>query len=208
MNMNTYIQKDIPGFYIESEGIDSSLCAYTYPDFLDGKYIQLSEDRVNYHNDHPEADIETVLNVAIYVDGKVTWHIAPAEITIDTIKEAKIAELTEYDNSDAVNDFIVNDTIHAWFTPEERSNYKSSVESAKLLGVDELSLYIGENLFTIPTQQAELMLAQIQLYADNCFMVTKTHKINIENLDTVEAVQNYDFTQGYPEKINFTLTLA
>lgn len=207
--MNTYVQKDIPGFYVESEYIDLSLCGFTYPDFLDGKYIQLSEDKVNYHNDHPEADIETVLNVAIYQDGKVTWHFDPHPvITVEQAKEWKLQAVTDYDNSNAVNDFIVNNTIHAWFTPEERSNYKSSVESAKLLGVSELSLYIGENLFTIPTQQAEIMLAQIQLYADSCFMVTKTHKINIENLDTVEAVQNYDITQGYPEKINFTLTLA
>ena len=178
--MNTYIQKDIEGFYVE-DNINESLCGYTYEDFLNGKYIKLEQDQVDYHRDHPEADIETVLNVAIYQDDKVTWYFDPhPEITIEQAKEWKLQEVTDYDNSDAVNDFIINNTIHAWFTPEERSNYKSSVESAKLLGVSELSLYIGENLFTIPTQQAELMLAQIQLYADNCFMVTKTHKINIE----------------------------
>lgn len=206
--MNIYVQKDVPNFYVQSDQINEQSCGYTYEDFLNGKYIKLEEDQINYHIDYPQATVQQVINVAIYEDGNVTWHMADIEVTVDVAKKRKITELSDYDNSDAVNDFIINNTIHAWFTPEERSNYKSSVESAKLLGVSELSLYIGENLFTIPTQQAEIMLAQIQLYADSCFMVTKTHKINIENLDTVEAVQNYDITQGYPEKINFTLTLA
>lgn len=195
--MNTYVQKDIPEFYIEQEYIQGEFRGYSYDDFINGKYIKLSEKQVNFHNYNPDASIEEVIN-----------YSEPFVYTVDFVKELKIKGLDDYDNSDAVNDFIINNTIHAWFTPEERSNYKSSVESAKLLGVSELSLYIGENLFTIPTQQAEIMLAQIQLYADSCFMVTKTHKINIENLDTVEAVQSYDITQGYPEKINFTLTLA
>ena len=77
--MNTYIQKDIPGFYIESEYINEAVCGYTYEDFLNGKYIKLEEDQIKYHSDYPDADIETVLNVAIYQDGKVTWHYSRAE---------------------------------------------------------------------------------------------------------------------------------
>ena len=44
--MNTYIQKDIPGFYIESEYINEAVCGYTYEDFLNGKYIKLEEDQI------------------------------------------------------------------------------------------------------------------------------------------------------------------
>lgn len=203
--MNTYIQKDIDGFYIESDNVDESLCGYTYEDFLNGRYIKLEQEQVDYHNDYPEADIETVLNVAVYVDGEVTWHIAPVEITIDTVKEAKIAELTEYDNSDAVNDFTVNNTVHGWYNPTQRSNARNSIDSAKLVGIDTLYAPVGDQVFEISVDDAELYLAQIQVYADRCAGVTAIHKRNIMNLETIEEVEAYDFTTGYPTKLNFNV---
>ena len=49
------------------------------------------------------------------------------------------------------------------------------------------------------------MLAQIQLYADQCFIVTKQHKAAVEALDSIEAVDNYDVTAGYPTKLTFNV---
>ena len=49
------------------------------------------------------------------------------------------------------------------------------------------------------------MLAQIQLYADQCYMVTKQHKAAVEALDTIEGVDNFDITSGYPEKLQLSL---
>jgi len=135
----------------------------------------------------------------------VIWHVSQTPMTLDYAKELKLNELKEYDASDAINGFIVNETIHAWLTPDERSNYRNSVDSAKLLGVDELQIILGGTLFNISTEMAEQALAMIQLYADNCFIVTKTHEANINNLDTIESVEAYDFTTGYPEKLHFTL---
>jgi len=87
-----------------------------------------------------------------------------------------------------VNDFIINDTIHGWFTVEERTSYRNSIDSAKLIGIQELSFFVGDNLFTVSVEDAERMLAMIQLYADQCFIVTKQHKININALQTIEEV--------------------
>lgn len=202
--MKTYIQKDVEGLYIESEESFSNY-GFSYDDFLNGRYIELSEDQINYHNDYPEADIVTIMNVSVYQNGEVIWHISDAPVTLESVKENKLSELSEYDNSDNVNDFTVNNEIHGWFTQEQRSNYKSSIESAKLLGIDELQVFIGNTLFTLSTSQAELMLAQIQMYADRCFIITKEHKLQIESLNTIEEVQNYNFTTNYPEKLNFTL---
>ena len=38
-------------------------------------------------------------------------------------------------------------------------------------------------------------------YADACYMVTQGHRKAIEALTTVEDVEGYDYTQGYPEKL-------
>ena len=110
-----------------------------------------------------------------------------------------------YDRSTNVNGFAINGSITAWFTPTERSNYKQSVEAAKLMGIDTLTFYVGDNMLTVATTKAELMLAAIQLYADQCYIVTKQHKLAVDKLETVEEVDSYNYRDGYPEKLNFDL---
>ena len=52
-------------------------------------------------------------------------------------------------------------TVIDWLTPDKRSNYRNSIDAAKLVGLTTLSLYVGGMAVTLPTQDAELMLAQI-----------------------------------------------
>lgn len=198
-----YIQKDIDGFYFEPE--EELQTWFTYEDFQNGKPIKLSDDQIKYHNDHPEKDIKDVMNV-YYYDGETTkYYVYDTPQTVEEAKLWKLSEVDWYDSSDAVNDFIINDTIHWWFTAEERTSYRNSIDSAKLVGVSELSFFVGDNLFTVSVEDAERMLAMIQLYADQCFIATKQHKININALQTIEDVQAYDYTVGYPTKLNFTI---
>ena len=128
--------------------------------------------------------------------------------TLEQAKTEKLEQIDEYNNSSTINGFdVVKDgvTITDWLTPDKRSNYRNSIDAAKLVGLTSLSLYVGGMAVTLPTQTAELMLAQVQLYADQCFMVTETHKANVEALDTIEAVDGYDNTQDYPTRLTFTL---
>ena len=126
---------------------------------------------------------------------------------MERAKAEKISELEEYDQSSNVNEFIVTHdgqvvTTH-WFEPNIRANYKNSVESAELVGMSTVSFYVGNMPLTLPTQNAKLMLAQIQLYADACYIVTQQHKAAIEALGTIEEVDAYDYTQGYHNKLSF-----
>ena len=128
--------------------------------------------------------------------------------TLEQAKEEKISQIEGYNESDAVNGFsVVKDgvTVTDWLTPEKRSNYRNSIDAAKLVGLETLSLYVGGMPVTLPTQTAELMLAQIQLYADQCFIVTETHKANVNALESIETVDAYVYETGYPEKLTFNL---
>lgn len=141
-----------------------------------------------------------------------TEYIAPEptqEQLLATAKSGKIRELEQYDQSDSVNEFTITHdgqvvTTH-WFEPNLRSNYKNSVESAELVGQPTVSFYVGDMPLTLPTQDAKMMLAQIQLYADACYIVTQQHKAAIEALGTIEAVDAYDYTQSYPTKLSFAV---
>lgn len=119
-------------------------------------------------------------------------------------KAEKIAALEAYDSSDSVNSFLVNGAT-AWINAETRSNYKSGVDSAELLGEQTITFALNGQPLTLPIANAKVMLAQIQRYADNCYMVTLQHKAAIGALTTVEAVNGYDYTVGYPEKLVFNL---
>jgi len=126
----------------------------------------------------------------------------PYTRTLEDAKNEKLMAIEDYDRSSFVNSFDImqNDEVVAssWLTPAERANYRSSIDAAELVGLTELSLYIGEIPVTLPTATAKLMLAQIQLYADQCFIVTKQHKAAVEALESIEAVGNYDITARYP----------
>lgn len=195
-----YIKYDIPKHYITleeelTEELFSNLGS-TYEDYLDNKWVKLSEEQVAFKEANPNATIKEI------------WEMELQPIPTQTLEECKnnkIVEIIMYDQSHEVNSFTINGVLTAWFTPAERSNYKSSIEAAKLLGQNTLAFFVEDTLLQVPTNDAEYMLAQIQLYADRCFLVTKNHKVNVMNLETIEEVEKYDYKINYPEKINFNL---
>ena len=119
---------------------------------------------------------------------------------IDMTKEVKIAEIAAYSDSDAVNSLTFNG-IKTWLTPNVRANYLVSLDAAELLGETDITFVVEGVQASLPIKQVRLLLAKIQRYADACFLVTERHKIAVRALQTVEEVEAYDYTTGYPEKL-------
>lgn len=198
--MFTYIKHDVRGYYVElpemlTEDLYSNL-GTTWDDFVDNKWVLLSEEQVKFHQENPKAKVSEV------------WTMVLDPVHVRNINDAKNemkSRIERYDDSEEVNQFIINGVITGWFTPSERSNYKSSIDAAKLVGLETLTFFVGNNMMEITPTVAEQLLAQIQLYADQCFIVTKQHKLNVDALETMEEVDAYNYKQGYPEKLNFKL---
>lgn len=195
-----YIKRNIPGNYvIMDKKLDANLhndIGTTFDDYLNNLWVPLNENQIKFKEENPSASLQEV------------WSMQLNSTHTRTIEEAKnemLHKIEQYDQSENVNGFTVNNTIKAWFTPQERSNYKSSIDAAKLLGIETLSFYIGDTMLNISPTMAEQMLAQIQLYADQCFIVTKQHKVAVESLQTIEEVDNYNYDYDYPNKLNFDL---
>ena len=166
----------------------------TWQDFLDNLWVPLNDEQVAFHEEHPAASVNEVWDMQL--------NPVP-ERTLEDAKSEMIERIEEYDSSPNVNSFLINGVDAGWLTPAERSNYKSSIDAAKLLGLEKLSFFIGDNLLEVTPDQGEYMLAQIQIYADRCFIVTKQHKMAVGALETIEEVDNYHFADGYPEKPDF-----
>lgn len=198
--MYTYIKQSVKGYYLElekklSKDLYDNL-GTKWEDFLDNKWVLLNKKQVTFHTENPTASISEVWNM----------KLEEKERTLEQAKSEKLTQITLYDNSTEINGFTINNTITTWFTQLERLNYQRSVEAA--LDVDTsstLSFFIGNDIFNVSAIAAKQMLSVIQLYADECFIVTKQHKITVNNLTTVEEVDNYDYKSGYPEKPNFNL---
>lgn len=108
--MFTYIKKNIGGFYVEfpeklsAEEYDN--LGSTYEDFLDNKWVLLSEEQVAFHNEHPEASIKQTLEM----------FIPEAPVYTRTLEDAKreaISKLNHHDNSEEVNSFTINNALNA-----------------------------------------------------------------------------------------------
>ena len=127
---------------------------------------------------------------------------------LEIVKQLKIAEVENYDDSDAVNIFSIimgGQTMTTWITPAKRADYALSIESAKKLQMTEVTPVFNGVPVTISTELADMALAQIQIYANRCYNVTEQHKAAINALTSVEAVEAYDYTVNYPEKLVFNI---
>ena len=66
---------------------------------------------------------------------------------------------------------------------------------------DNLLLIINKKHFEINPTVLKNLLIRLEVYSHNCFVQTQQHLQNINKLQTIEDVINYDYTLGYPKKI-------
>lgn len=114
-----------------------------------------------------------------------------------------ISKINEYDKSRQVNDVIING-MHTWFDKATRVGLRNSTNVLKKLGKETTSLWVNNKEITIKCDQLTDMLDKLEVYALNCFDTTSKHKRNVYQLSTIEEIENYDYTSGYPEKLTFT----
>ena len=124
----------------------------------------------------------------------------PKPLSLDMAKAAKIAEIAAYSDSDAVNSLTFNG-LKTWLTRTVRDGYDTSITAAKNLGEPNVTFMVGDNEMQLPVEQARRVLDLVQRYADACYLVTERHKIAVRALQTVDEVEKYDYTTGYPEKL-------
>lgn len=119
-------------------------------------------------------------------------------------KKSLLKAINEYDNSSSVNSFFINGT-EFWLDKATRVGLMNSLSIEKDAGKIDTLLYMNGTELEVPINVALAFLAQIELYALSCYRQTEAHKKAVSLLETVSDAENYDFTTGYPEKLNFNL---
>lgn len=132
------------------------------------------------------------------------WKASQDTKTLQMARSSKLSEITAYDKSEAVNSFILNGQS-VWLDYETRSRVYDGNERLKLMGRTETTLWLNSTCFNMSIEQAQSLIASIEVYAKDCYNVTEQHKVEVKALATYEDVAAYDITAGYPEKIELNI---
>ena len=124
------------------------------------------------------------------------------EEILNNVKKNKIDALISYDSSENINIFYIKD-IPVWIDKPTRAGLKLRLEAETTLGLVETTLWYNNMQFILTIENATKMLYAIELYASKCYDNTQSHIANIQQLTSVDDITNYDYTIGYPEKLNF-----
>lgn len=125
----------------------------------------------------------------------------------DPLEEAKkkvVKAIDDYDVSMEVNSFFLNG-LQVWLDKSTRVGLMNSLNIEKSAGKEISTLWFGNIKLDINTEAAIQMLSALELYALECYNKTAEHKVAVEALTSLEAVENYDYTTSYPTKLNFTI---
>lgn len=120
--------------------------------------------------------------------------------TIEEAKEMLLAEIDAYDTSPAVNGFALNGTV-VWLDKATRVGLMNSTSITKAMGQPTTTLWLGESKMEVPCDTAIQLLSALEMYALECFNVTAAHKKAVSEIATIEEVEKYDITAGYPAQL-------
>ena len=120
--------------------------------------------------------------------------------TLEEAKEMLLAEIDAYDKSSAVNGFALNGAV-VWLDKVTRVGLMNSTSITKAMGQPTTTLWLGESKMEVPCDTAIQLLSALEMYALECFNVTAAHKVAVSELNSIEEVEKYDITAGYPAQL-------
>jgi hypothetical protein len=125
-------------------------------------------------------------------------------------KEQILLDIECYDNSESVNQCVIKqgeNEFGYWANKSERSTLKTAIQDCITMGIETYRLDLRELgvSITIPCQNMIQMLAALEVYAIKCYNKTTDHIFNINKIENMEDLDNYDYTSGYPEKLVFNI---
>lgn len=138
---------------------------------------------------------ETAVNEAY-----AAWKAATANRGLARAKREVLKKIEAYDTSPAVNGFALNGAV-VWLDKATRVGLMNSTSITKAMGQPTTILWLGESKMEVPCDTAIQLLSALEMYALECFNVTAAHKKAVSELTSIEEVEKYDITAGYPAQL-------
>ena len=180
-----------------------------YTKKIDGKTVVRHQAEIILHKDG-----KMVINPSeemLLANGWVIYK-APVRPEKSETQKARIAlinaryalknKIIDYDKSTEVNQFFVNG-LSVWLDKATRAGLLLRFQAEKAQGLVSTALWYNGQQFPLSVDNAIAMLYAIELYASACYDNTQRHLAAINELKTIEEIEQYDYKVGYPDKLNF-----
>lgn len=158
----------------------------------DGKPITVGE----YTYMAPSEDILALAGYHEYVAPEPTQ-----EELLAMAKEDALMRIDDHDQSEAVNQFYLGG-IPMWLDAPTRQQLRLSIEAYQATGAEDVTKWFNGEAFTFPVALWLQMLSALEVYASEALNVTEAHKAQVNAMTTIEDVEAFDVTAGYPPKLN------
>lgn len=146
---------------------------------------------------------ELVLEYNSFVDWVRNSIDGTFQTKLDEEKNIMLSKIDAYDKSNEVNIFYLNDAP-VWLDKDTRVGLMNSTQIEKTLGHETTTLWFNSTSFTLSCDLAINLLSQLEIYALKCYNKTSEHKANVQKLNNIDDVKNYNYKEGYPEKLRLS----
>lgn len=149
--------------------------------------------------------VECSMPVSEYSEAAVNeaytaWKVATANRKLARAKREVLKKIEDYDTSPAVNGFCLNGE-RVWLDFGLRDRVYQGNERLQRIGRTDTTLWLGKQCYNLSIEQAQNIISHIEAYAKDCYNVTAAHKKAVSELTTIEEVEKYDITAGYPAQL-------
>ena len=109
-------------------------------------------------------------------------------------------KINAYDTSKYVESFSING-VEIWLGSELRNKVRENLETCNQFNETETILRFNGMAFPVSVEQGWQMYYLVLKYARDCWNDTQEHLAEVEKLQSIEDVKNYNYKSGYPEKL-------
>lgn len=157
------------------------------------------------YNSSPSKDKDsTALSDEVYFNVEVDFGLVEPLTEVEIAASKVIKKIEDYDTSEAVNSFYLNG-LQVWLNKDTRVGLMNSLTIESDKGREDSTLWFGNVCLTVNCAAAIEMLRNLEIYALACYNKTAEHKANVSALSDLNEIMNYDYTDGYPEKLSFAI---
>lgn len=117
-------------------------------------------------------------------------------LSFNMLHKVLLALINYYDTSEHINSFMYKGKSY-WLDKNTRVGLVNLANSTN----ESIQLFLNPEFITITPDLLKQYLSEIEVYASKCYIITQMHLKNVQNLNTIDDLLNYDYTSGYPDKI-------
>ena len=191
----------------------------SYLDFLAGKWVLLSEEQVQFKEEHPDATIREVLDMKI---AEKEPEPSQAEvIEAEVFNRAKDRKLDEIRAQDATsNKFFISVISEGkevansefWMDKDLRNSLLNvTLPALQQNGDTTTKLWsntIPPTSIEVPIDWALNCIPIVEVYAKKTYDLMQGNIANVYAAKTVDEINSIDVEDGYPSYITFELNLT